>query len=277
VVATDISARALGFARFNLALNGVRNVECREGDRFDPVADERFDLIVSNAPAVMSPEGGPVYRESGMEGDALSASVVSGAADHLAPGGWAHVTAHWLHVRGARWEDRVAAWVDGSGCDAWAIQHHVEETAAYAYKWIEGHDAAARLPRWMAYLRGLGVEAVGSGIVALRKAEGRPGWFRASSLDQPLQGQTAGAIEQGFLAAGRALDRVMVAPGVVLHRSYRCGPGGWAACGAVLEEVGGLRRRVDVDEATVEALARSGPLDAGVTDALVADGFVVPL
>jgi hypothetical protein len=50
VIATDTNQRALNFAAFNAELNGVTNVEFRQGSLFEPVAGERFDLIVCNPP-----------------------------------------------------------------------------------------------------------------------------------------------------------------------------------------------------------------------------------
>ena len=50
VVATDISERALAFAEFNCALNGIENVELRQGSFLEPVTGERFGLVVSNPP-----------------------------------------------------------------------------------------------------------------------------------------------------------------------------------------------------------------------------------
>ena len=50
VVATDISPRALSLARANTLLNGIDNVDLRQGDFFTPVGGESFDLIVSSAP-----------------------------------------------------------------------------------------------------------------------------------------------------------------------------------------------------------------------------------
>ena len=41
VVATDISSRALGFARLSAALNGADGIDVRHGSLFDPVAGER--------------------------------------------------------------------------------------------------------------------------------------------------------------------------------------------------------------------------------------------
>src|SRR5690606_15502302 len=54
VVATDISTRALEFARFNTALAEV-SVDLRHGSLFEPVAAEHFDLVVSNPPFVITP------------------------------------------------------------------------------------------------------------------------------------------------------------------------------------------------------------------------------
>ena len=42
VVATDVNERALAFAEFNAALNGIENVEFRAGSFFEPAAGERF-------------------------------------------------------------------------------------------------------------------------------------------------------------------------------------------------------------------------------------------
>src|SRR5581483_1890218 len=53
VVATDVNSRALWMTRFNAALNGVR-VDVRDGSFFEPISDERFDLITTNPPFVIS-------------------------------------------------------------------------------------------------------------------------------------------------------------------------------------------------------------------------------
>ena len=70
IVATDTNARALDFTAFNARLNGIDNVSCRVGSLFEPVADEeRFDLIVSNPPFVISPTKRFEFRDAGMRGD----------------------------------------------------------------------------------------------------------------------------------------------------------------------------------------------------------------
>lgn len=48
VIGTDLNPRALEFTLFNAALNGISNIEVLVGDRFEPVKDRHFDLIVCN-------------------------------------------------------------------------------------------------------------------------------------------------------------------------------------------------------------------------------------
>lgn len=50
VTATDVNRRALRFAAFNAALNGIANVEFRQGTWCEPVRGRKFDLIVANPP-----------------------------------------------------------------------------------------------------------------------------------------------------------------------------------------------------------------------------------
>lgn len=52
VVATDVSSECLSLAADNAAGLGLQNVELRLGSWLKPLANERFDLIVSNPPYV---------------------------------------------------------------------------------------------------------------------------------------------------------------------------------------------------------------------------------
>ena len=61
-----MNPRALAFASFNAALNKAANVQCREGSWFEPVGDERFDVIACNPPYVISPDAAYTYRDSAL-------------------------------------------------------------------------------------------------------------------------------------------------------------------------------------------------------------------
>lgn len=90
--AVDVSRRAVMAARLNGALNGVR-VRALRGDLFEPVADRRFDVIVSNPPYLPAaeeqlPQAGPERAwEAGLDGRALIDRIAAGAADRLRPNG----------------------------------------------------------------------------------------------------------------------------------------------------------------------------------------------
>ena len=100
VVATDCSAAALEIAPENARLHGVDDrVSFAEGDLFAALpAGQRFDLIVSNPPYIKSTELGdtePEVREwepelalvSGNDGMDVTARIIDGAADWIAPTG----------------------------------------------------------------------------------------------------------------------------------------------------------------------------------------------
>ncbi len=98
ITATDRSATALGVARENAGTLGIANVEFLEGDWFMPVAERRFELIVSNPPYVAERdphlEAGDLRYEprtalaAGPQGLDDLRRIVGAASGHLEPGGW---------------------------------------------------------------------------------------------------------------------------------------------------------------------------------------------
>ena len=97
VVGTDINPRADDMARRNASINGIGNAEFRTGDLYEPVADERFDLIVSQPPYYPTAAGAEsqTFLHAGERGDEIARAVVAGVPDHLAPTGRALVFASW--------------------------------------------------------------------------------------------------------------------------------------------------------------------------------------
>ncbi len=153
VTATDISERALAFARFNILLNAgalsvdpdrlADRVSLRLGSLLEPVAGEEFDLVVSNPPFVITPRrsgedaaGQFTYRDGGLPGDDIVASLVAGLPGVLAPGGTAQMLGNWEVAAGTEWHDRPRAWVS-PGTDAWFIQREQVSPEQYAETWLQ--------------------------------------------------------------------------------------------------------------------------------------------
>ncbi len=270
VVATDISWRALAFAGFNAALAGV-GLDLRAGSMLDPVAGERFDLVVSNPPFVITPrgtDGGPVYeyRDGGRSGDDLVRDLITGVGGVLAPGGVAQLLGNWEHRAGEPWAERVGGWLDESGLDGWVVQREVLDPAEYAEMWLRdggtsrARDAAgweAGLTAWLDDFAGRGVEAVGLGLVVLRRpVVGAPSLRRLEeqpgAMRQPLGEHLAGALaghdwlrandDDALLAA-----RLVVATDVTEERHLR--PGAADPSIVLLRQGGGFGRTVQVGTA----------------------------
>ena len=268
VVATDLNPRASELARLTFGLNATR-VDLRLGDLYQPVAGQRFDLIVANPPYVMSPPGPTrlTYRESDADADTLVERVVTEGAAHLADGGVLQVLANWAHVRGQDWADRAGGWVAATGCDAHVVQREVLDPYAYVEVWLAdaglaGSPAYAdRYRAWCDYFDRLRIEAVGLGWLVLRHAGRAQPSVRIEDWPHPLEQPIGPALA----AELDAIDRLSVltdeqvlqtrwrlADDVVEETSGR--PGDADPQHIVLRQQVGLRRAFALDTATAGIL-----------------------
>ncbi len=93
VIATDINPYALECAVENIISNNSFNIELREGDLFEPVTNEKFDLILFNTPYLPSSSEEKVNDElnaawdGGVDGREVIDRFLSDFKDYLNPGG----------------------------------------------------------------------------------------------------------------------------------------------------------------------------------------------
>jgi len=279
VVATDVNERALRITRLNAELNNAEAIEVRSGSLFEPVAGDRFDLIATNPPFVISPATGErlVYRDSGLPGDEVVEHIVRRAPDHLAAGGWCQVLTNWVVARGVPWDERLGGWV-ADGCDAFVVQREVLDPAAYVELWLKdgglhgAHDYLDRYDAWLGWLDEQGVEGIGFGWVNLRRrADGGAG--RHAFLDWPhaVEQPVAPAIAAWAAAVGLDIgpDDHLVRRDDVLQETVGV-PGAEDPATVVLRQQRGLMRARQADTVTAALVgACDGDLSVGqILDAL---------
>ncbi|QGF23873.1 DUF7059 domain-containing protein [Raineyella fluvialis] len=281
VVATDLNPRALRLADLTLRLNGVEDrVELRHGSLYEPVGDERYDLIISNPPYVMSPpqEVGErlTYREGGLPGDSLVEQVIRGAGSRLADGGSLQVLGNWAHVRGQDWTERLHDWIDPTGCDALVLQRELLDPYEYIELWLNDAGLAGsdeytgRYAQWLDYFDELGIEGVGLGWMSLHNAGHADPSVQIQewphSVAQPV-GPAFAAQQQGVELARRSDEELLATSWRLVdsvQETYGV-PGAADPDHIVLRQRTGFCRAVEADTALAGVLgACDGELPLGV-------------
>jgi len=264
IIATDRNPRAVRMTRFNARINAVSNLECREGDLFEPVADLRFDLILSNAPFVITPSSGYLYLDGGLHGDQFCQRLVRGAAEVLNEGGYCQFLCNWAHLKGRDWQERLAGWFKGTGCDTWVLRGATEDTSVYARKWIEHFEPSSssefsRLyDEWMDYYTRERIEAISMGFVTMRRNGTSENWFRIDNEPEVKQRDVGVDIIRifelrDFLGSVQSDDSFMnavlqPAPELRLNIEYQPSTEGWHVVSHRLQLIRPLAFDAQTDE-----------------------------
>jgi methylase of polypeptide subunit release factors len=269
IVATDTNERALELAAMTARLNGM-SWDLRHGSLFEPVAGERFDLIVSNPPFVVgSGARDYIYRDSGLAGDALCQSLIEQVGDHLLPGGTAHIMANWIVREGHDWQDRVRGWLAGTGLHAWVVQRELADPVSYVSLWLAdaGEDLerqARRGGQWLDWFTEQGIAGIGMGMISLRvPRNGEPPEQILEEITGADEAVTGAEVDAFFARRAYLRDtsddtllaaRLSTAP-VFLEAQSLPGPEGWQEVGAAVRRPGGPAAVIGVDEVLRALLA----------------------
>lgn len=284
VVATDVNERALKLAELTAALNNIK-IDLRNGSMFEPV-DGTFDLIVTNPPFVVSPPEGErlVYRETGFVGDDVVKQVVTGAADHLNPGGLCQILAAWIQPEGAAWDERLAEWIEPTGLDAWVIRRESVDVAAYTEMWLtdsgepRGPRFNERYHRWLDWFAEQGIESMGFGWINLRRSQRTEPYIRIEhypdAVSEPIWPEFAawsGRVDA--LQEGDLWDQRWRVPTEIAEEKIGR-PGAPDPFTISLVQTSGLRRRVQLDTVMAGLVQAS---DGELTAGQLADGLATLL
>ncbi|MCG7300402.1 class I SAM-dependent methyltransferase [Brevibacterium ravenspurgense] len=219
VIATDISERALEFTRLNAKINGVGNIETRQGSLLEPLHGQTVDLLVTNPPFVITPQaarGQFEYRDGGMPGDQLMRSLVRDIPHHLSDGGQAAMLGNW-EVGQPDAEAGPSAWHKAAQDEAASADEAAVGTAAvgqtslmviereqlsptaYAHTWIRDGGVVRASEKWnadtAAWLNDFasrGVEQIAFGWVRFKRNAGGEPVVAAHRVSGPLGANAAG-------------------------------------------------------------------------------------
>lgn len=259
VTATDVNPRCLQMARLTAELNRL-DVDLRAGSLYEPVTDEKFDLIVSNPPYVMSPPNTQdrlIYRETAFTGDELVRQLVSESLNHLNLGGTCQLLANWA-ITHEPVEDRLAGWAP-SGADLWVIERELLDPYEYVELWLTDAGLAGdpswpqRYREWLDYFEHLGIRAVGMGWFTVVNTQRDQPEFSYEKwpheVAQPV-GAALGARRHGVDLANRSDAELLTSHlrlrGDIVQETFGA-PGSADPQHVLLRQSGGLKRVLEVD------------------------------
>jgi hypothetical protein len=187
---------------------------------------------------------------------------VAAAPKLLADGGWMQLLANWVHVTGEAWDERVAGWIAGTGCDGWAIQREALDPAEYVAMWLRdsgelGDPGQARASAWLEWFAAHRIEAIGFGLITLHASGADQPVVHAEearqALDQPIGPHVQAWFDrQDWLRRADLLDaRLIGAAPLRLQQSAARGAEGWEVGTQVLALESGMRWAQEVDPLTV--------------------------
>lgn len=283
ITATDVNPRVLKLAQITADLNEI-DIDLRDGSLFEPVRGEKFDLIVSNPPYVMSPPDSErlTYRETGFSADDLIHQIVSGSSDHLNEGGICQVLANWAITGDQPWEERLAGWAP-AGADLWVIERERLDPYAYIEMWLTDAGLAGdpswgvRYREWLDYFARLDIQGIGMGWITVTNAGRQRPQITIESWPHEVH-QPVGpviAAHQRNIGAARAADQTLLEGTFKLRddivQETLGAPGAGDPQYVVLRQHAGLKRAQQVDTALGGVLgACDGSLPLGVIIAAVA-------
>lgn len=175
VTGVDINPRAVNFARFNAKLNQVENVSFVVGDLYEPVGEDKFDLILANPPFVPSPckESDEVfYRDGGKKGHDILGQIVRGLPLHLKEGGYCQIITLFARTSDHSQEELLKSWLNNGPyqtslllLDTYSI-YQIAYSNTFSLALDKDYNAYKKeVVRWLESFVSQGIEAIDYGVI----------------------------------------------------------------------------------------------------------------
>jgi SAM-dependent methyltransferase len=266
VLGVDCNPRAISIARFNAILNQIDHVDFQQADMQRVGTSQKFDFVVSNPPSVIQPGFRSFYRDNGCAADNFCRNLVQNSQFLLQEHGLFQMVFDWAHLKGQSWQERLSAWCEESGCDAWVMKWETKDISEYAQHWNREwkHEAVFSdiYQRWMTWYAEQRIEAVSSGMITMRKIGTRPNWFRADDAPGDFNSAVGTDVQQLFESSEwlQASDQKLLTtcfklhPTVCLDQKLKQESGTWTIASASLRRREGIPYQGEIDSLTANLL-----------------------
>jgi methylase of polypeptide subunit release factors len=269
VQAIDVNPAAIAGAEFNARWNGLSNITFHTGDLFEPVREQRFDLIVCNPPFLIAPVSSAFstryrFKHSGLEGDTFCINLAREASQRLNEDGYFHMIFQFEEYAGQPWSGALAKSFSGLGCDVWVARMQSFTAEEHISEWLaslteaEQEDAANLGAQARQYFQQKNVVATSTGLLTLRRASHRKNylWFDESPEDrvEPYGESVAALFEvrtkiEEMDDAGLLQHKLKTSPHLRLLQTSNLRDSRWSVAASELSLTQGLKYSFgDVDE-----------------------------
>lgn len=177
--AVDINPRALVFTKLNAAIQGVE-LEVVEGDLYQPVKGETFDLVTANPPFVPSPDPEVlIHRSAGTTGEEVPERLVAGLKESLNRGGlFSMVLEHPVYAQ-ETYLDRLERWLGSThGWGIAVLTFREYAIGSYILRHLGGvRDPEASYNAYLTSYADVGIEAMRfANVFITRLPYSAPNW-----------------------------------------------------------------------------------------------------
>jgi len=168
VVGADINPRAVEFARFNAALNGIGNTQFVLSDLLASV-ESGCDLLLANPPYApdTAARAGDNFWSGGPSGTEILSRIVQAIPERLDAGGACHIHALYPNPAGTRTQEHFDAWLKGE-LHRYEVLDHTWPVPRYE-DLLSGEPFGGDKSAWR------------FGVVSLRRAAGGEGWWKQAA------------------------------------------------------------------------------------------------
>ncbi|MEW5766752.1 MAG: HemK2/MTQ2 family protein methyltransferase [bacterium] len=181
VIGVDINPRAVNFAGFNAKLNQVENVSFVVGDLYEPVGEDKFDLILANPPFVPSPheESDEVfYRDGGKKGHDILSQIMRGLSAHLKEGGYCQIITLFARTSDRSQEELLKSWLNNGPyqtslflLDTYSI-YQIAYSNTFTIALEKNYNTYKKeVVRWLESFVSQGIEAIDYGVINVLPGE----------------------------------------------------------------------------------------------------------